>query len=248
MTSLEDVRESRKQLRSILLTLVAAATVVGIGVGCVLLIVFATRAPQEQPGDPKVTPTSQPTSLPTPAAFIATHTPGPMGVPPTVQEEPTPTPTSGPPLTASPTPALSPTDTPRPTETPSPTPTSPTSPLETPTVGPTPTFPSSVLPTPEGGSITIDLVEKISEYVFIFNEGEQAQDLEGWVLVSDRGDESCPLSGTLEPGDGMLIWALAEDEQEEGYNCGLETEMWDDEEEDIALLYDADGQLVSQYP
>ena len=248
MTSMEDVRESRRQPRPILLTLVAAVTVVGIGVGCVLLIVFAARGPEERRGDPKVTPTSQPTSLPTPVAFIATHTPGPMDVPPTVQEEPTQTPTSAPPTIALPTATPLPTASPRPTESPSPTSTQPASPLETPTVEPTPTFPSSVLPTPEGGAVQIDLVDKVSEYVYIFNEGEQAQDLEGWVLVSDRGDENCPLSGTLESGEGMLIWAMAEDEREEGYNCGLDTEMWDDDEEDVALLYDADGQLVSQYP
>lgn len=255
MTSLKNVRESRKQLRSFLLTLVAAIAVVAIGAGCAFLIIFATREPEERRGTLKVTPTSSATRQPTPVAFIATHTPGPMDVPPTAQgEEPTQTPASSAPPTASPTATpsptgeVSPTDTPRPTESPSPTSTSPASPLETPTVEPTSTFPSSVLPTPEDDSVQIDLVDKISEYVYIFNNSEEAQDLEGWVLISDRGDETCPLSGILESGEGILIWAMAEDEQEEGYNCGLETEMWDDDQEDTALLYDAEGQLVSQYP
>jgi hypothetical protein len=92
------------------------------------------------------------------------------------------------------------------------------------------------------------MVEKITEYVYIYNYGDEPQDLEGWILVSDLGEESCELSGVLEPGEGLIIWALAADEQEDGYNCGFENEIWDDDETDTAMLYNADGELVSQYP
>jgi hypothetical protein len=118
----------------------------------------------------------------------------------------------------------------------------------TPAPDSTATFPSSSLPTPEGSPIQIDLVEKITEYVYIYNYGDQPQDLEGWVLVSDLGEESCSLSGVLQPGEGILIWALAADAAEDGYNCGFESEIWDDEAVDTAILYDADGNLVDQYP
>ena len=41
--------------------------------------------------------------------------------------------------------------------------------------------------------IRIVEVDKRAEFVDIRNEREQAQDLGGWVLVSERGDQYCTL-------------------------------------------------------
>lgn len=80
-------------------------------------------------------------------------------------------------------------------------------------------------------------VNKRAEYVDIQNIGNQAQDLSGWVLVSEKGEQSCSLAGVLEPGQTLRIWA----QTGEGYSCGFEGTIWNNDEYDAAVLYNAAG-------
>lgn len=144
---------------------------------------------------------------------------------------------------ASPTEMPSPT--PLPTETPSPTP----PPTETPSLKPT--GPSTIAPTAtptslSGPLVIIKKVDKIAEYVDLENRGDQPQDVTGWRLVSERGDQVCYLRGVIQPGETLRVWTRNPDGG--GYNCGLEGNIWNNDEPDPAALYDAKGVLVSRYP
>jgi hypothetical protein len=91
-------------------------------------------------------------------------------------------------------------------------------------------------------------VNKRAEWVDIHNYGNQPQDLAGWVLVSELGNQACDLAGILNPGTTLRIWAMAEDANQGGYNCGFGTNIWNNQERDPAVLYNAEGQEVSRYP
>lgn len=90
-------------------------------------------------------------------------------------------------------------------------------------------------------------VNKVAEYVDIRNTGTQAQDLGGWRLVSERGNQSCTLGGILEPNQTLRIWALASDIGQGGYNCGFGGPIWNNSEPDPAVLYDANGNEVHRF-
>ena len=130
---------------------------------------------------------------------------------------------------------------------PPPQPTQPPPPADTPvppTEMPQPTAP----PAPTGALIRIIAVDKRAEFVDIRNDGDQPQDLGGWVLVSEKGDQRCTLGGVINPGERLRIWAQAEDAGQGGYNCGFDGSIWNNEESDPAALYDSTGQLVARYP
>ena len=99
---------------------------------------------------------------------------------------------------------------------------------------------------PQPTGLSIIAVDKRAEYVDIHNGGDQAQDLSGWVLVSVRGNQTCTLGEVLGPGETLRIWA--QDNGQGGYNCGFDTNIWNNSESDPAELYDAGGQLVDSYP
>ena len=186
-----------------------------------------TSAPENTP-TPMPTEASSPTPRPSP-----THTPNPTETPIT----PTATPE---PLTSTPIP---PTATPEPSDTataipPTETPTPEQSPLETPEPSPTAAF--------AGPMVQIVALDRQAEYVDIRNDGGQAQDLTGWVLVSERGGQTCPLAGVIDPGETVRIWAMADDVDRGGHNCGFAGPIWDDERLDPAVLYNADGQPVDR--
>jgi len=103
-------------------------------------------------------------------------------------------------------------------------------------------------PTLAGHGVRIIEVDKRAEFVDIRNDGELPQDLDGWVLVSMRGDQACPLRGALVPGEILRIWALVDDVEQGGYNCGFGSNIWSNSQSDPAELYDAAGQLVDRYP
>jgi micrococcal nuclease len=115
---------------------------------------------------------------------------------------------------------------------------------------PTPVPPPTATPAPSGPSVVrIIAVNKRAEYVDIQNSGGQAQDLTGWTLVSERGDQRCRIEGiVLEAGATLRIWAMAEDQNQGGYNCKFGTNIWNNSESDPAVLYDGAGQLVDRYP
>lgn len=107
-------------------------------------------------------------------------------------------------------------------------------------------------PTPEPGekpgpTIQITELNKRDEYVDIYNAGDQAKDLTGWKLVSERGDQTCQLGGVINPGETLRIWAMAEDADQGGYNCAFDTNIWNNSKSDPAALYDAAGRLVDRF-
>lgn len=121
-----------------------------------------------------------------------------------------------------------------------------------PSVTPVPVSPTPVPPTattaPVGANVQIVAVDKRAEYVDLANYGDQPQDLAGWRLVSERGNQECRLEGVLNAGATLRVWAMAEDRDRGGYNCGFGTNIWNNRESDPAALYDAAGQLVDRYP
>lgn len=135
-----------------------------------------------------------------------------------------------------PTPAPTFTDTPQPTATPPPT--------NTPVSAETPTPTTQLTPGP--ANLVIATVNKGDEYVDIRNTGGTDQDLTGWVLLSEKGDQACPLAGILQAGQTLRIWARAEDSDKEGFNCGFEDNIWNNDESDPAVLLNADGQEVDR--
>jgi len=94
--------------------------------------------------------------------------------------------------------------------------------------------------------VIIKDVNKVAEYVELENIGNQPQDLMGWRIVSERGNQVCRLAGILKPGETLRVWTNNPDG--EGYNCNLRNNIWNDYESDPAVLYNAQGVEVSRYP
>lgn len=135
--------------------------------------------------------------------------------------------------------------TPFPTLTPSPTGTqTPTQTIPAATVTPVPTDTATATPT-SAGSVMIINVDKVAEYVEIQNLTQALVDLRGWRLVSETGNESCALRGTLEPNEVLRIWSRRGNP---GFDCRLGRAMWSDNRADPAVLYNPDGEEVSRYP
>lgn len=150
------------------------------------------------------------------------------------------------------TPAI--TDTPSPTSTatvpPStrtPLPTGlPTQSLETATLF---VLPTNFVP-PSGPDILVVItgVDKQLEYADIQNTGPIAISLRGWTLVSEIGEQACPLRGILQPKQVLRIWAGVGPTGSTGINCEFKNNIWLDQEPDPAVLYNAKGQEVSRFP
>ena len=103
---------------------------------------------------------------------------------------------------------------------------------------------SAATPT-SGGSVLIIAVDKPAEFVDIQNLSNEPVDLGGWRLVSEKGSQSCPLRGTLQPNEVLRVWARKRDP---GFDCGFSFNIWNDNEEDPAVLYNPQGEEVSRYP
>ena len=97
-----------------------------------------------------------------------------------------------------------------------------------------------------GPVIEIVSFDRRAEYVDIKNAGGQAQSLVGWVLLSEKGGQTCPLGGVIEPGQALRIWALAEDRDQGGLNCGFGSNIWNNSERDMAVLINNAGQEVDR--
>lgn len=136
------------------------------------------------------------------------------------------------------TPAPTETDTPAPTDTP--VPTSTPTPTDTPVPTPTDT------PTPAGPVIVIAVVNKVEEYVDLRNVGGATQDLFGWHLLSERGNQDCALYSAIAPGETLRVWARAEDTGRGGINCGHRENIWNNDEVDTAILYNEAGEEVDR--
>jgi hypothetical protein len=141
---------------------------------------------------------------------------------PTMPPEPTPV-LVVPPGATAPTPTITPT--------PSPTP--------TPLGNPTPTF-TPVPPTPLVRLIALD---RGNEWVILYNDGTGTQDLSGWTLVSETGDQRCPLQGDLAPRESLRVWAQV---GPDGFSCGFAEPIWENAGPDAAVLLNAYGDEVSR--
>jgi len=97
---------------------------------------------------------------------------------------------------------------------------------------------------PAGSQVVIAAVNKQSEYVDIQNLGNSVVDLAGWVLVSEKGNQSCNLAGVINAGEILRIWAA--NSEGGGFNCGFGTTIWNNSEPDPAVLYNAQGEVVSR--
>lgn len=95
------------------------------------------------------------------------------------------------------------------------------------------------------GSVQIVTVNKADEYVDLQNTGNGPVDLSGWELVSETGNQSCILQGTLQPNDALRVWAHT---GTSGFSCGYLFNIWNDNQSDPAVLYDAQGKEISKYP
>jgi hypothetical protein len=94
-------------------------------------------------------------------------------------------------------------------------------------------------------AVEIINVDKVAEYVEIQNRTQGTVNLLGWRLVSETGNESCSLRGTLAPNEILRIWARRGNP---GFDCRLGREIWRDTEPDPAVLYNPQGQEISRYP
>jgi hypothetical protein len=88
-------------------------------------------------------------------------------------------------------------------------------------------------------------VNKVEEYAEIRNFSQSPVNLRGWRLVSEAGNQSCNLRGTLDPGEVLRIWARRGNP---GLNCRFPDEIWRDNAPDPAVLYNAQGEEVSRFP
>jgi len=95
------------------------------------------------------------------------------------------------------------------------------------------------------GSINILSVNKSEEYVDIQNISNTLLNLEGWTLVSERGQQSCELRGTLPANEILRVWA---GRGRPGFSCRYLVNIWNDTEPDPAVLYDPQGQEMDRYP
>lgn len=94
-------------------------------------------------------------------------------------------------------------------------------------------------------SLVIIYVDKQAEFVEIKNNSNEAISLNGWVLLSERGSQSCGLAGEIQPNEILRIWAQS---GSTGYSCGNSSPIWNNNEPDPAILYNPQGQEVSRYP
>jgi hypothetical protein len=143
-----------------------------------------------------------------------------------------------------------PSSTPLPTLTPPPTGTqTPTQLLPTVTASSIPTdtaIPTGIPATAtSSGSVLIVAVNKPREYVEIQNVSTALVNLSGWKLVSETGNQSCTLRGTLQPNQVLRIWARRGNP---GFDCGFSIYIWKDNQADPAVLYNPQGEEVSRYP
>jgi hypothetical protein len=88
-------------------------------------------------------------------------------------------------------------------------------------------------------------VDKVAEYVEIQNFSTVRVNLRGWRLVSETGNQSCALRGTLDPDEVLRIWSRRGNP---GFDCRFSSSIWRDNVEDPAVLYNPEGEEVSRFP
>lgn len=139
-----------------------------------------------------------------------------------------------------------PTGTPPPPTATHPPPTATSVPPTATSVPPAAPVPTQKPAEPAPAKVVIAAVNKSKEYVDLRNDGGVAQDLTGWKLVSEKGNQVCPLGGRIDPGQTLRVWALAANADQGGFNCGFGDNIWNNSESDPAVLYDASGREVAR--
>ena len=86
------------------------------------------------------------------------------------------------------------------------------------------------------------------EYVEITNLGDEPQDLAGWELVNISGEYPSFIfkSYILNPGVSIRVYTNEVHPEFGGFTFGYGEAIWNDEEPDIAVLYDAQGLEISR--
>ena len=100
--------------------------------------------------------------------------------------------------------------------------------------------------TSANSNIKITSVDKRGEHVIIENTGDEAVNLAGWKLVSEKGNQSMTFpSFTLNPGQSIKITSGAE--AGTGDFTSSYATIWNNSSPDPAVLYDASGNEVDRY-
>jgi hypothetical protein len=91
-------------------------------------------------------------------------------------------------------------------------------------------------------------VNKRDEYVEIQNVSGSDIMLTGWILRSKRGSQDCSLDGVglFPAGYTLRVWAMEQPIVEGQFNCGFESEIWNNSEPDAAVLIDPSGNEVAR--
>lgn len=86
------------------------------------------------------------------------------------------------------------------------------------------------------------------EYVEITNLGDEAQDLDGWVLkdIADGGPSFTFPSHDLKPGKSIRVYTNEIHPKWGGFSFGCEGAVWNNKEPDIAALYNDQEKEVSR--
>lgn len=95
-------------------------------------------------------------------------------------------------------------------------------------------------------TLVIVFVNKEAEYADIQNRSIAPINLAGWRLVSEKGSQSCTLSGMIQPGETLRIWAGPD--AGPGFNCGFGSNIWNNSESDPGVLYNPQNIEISRYP
>ena len=224
-----------RQQGQVVRVLIPALLVLAFCCLCSLLIpLLQSRNPSNALPSPNIFPTDGTQVTPTSLFNVTTFTPFPT--------QTFFVPTAFPTLTASPT--GSPTGTQTPTRT-VPTATGTSIPSATASPIPTATNPPATATATSVSSIVIIAVNKPAEYVEIQNFSPAPVNLRGWRLVSETGNQSCDLSGTLALNEVLRIWARR---GSPGFDCRLPNDIWRDNVADPAVLYNPQGAEVSRFP
>ena len=101
-------------------------------------------------------------------------------------------------------------------------------------------------PVSEEARLVIANLDPETEVVDMRNIGGAPQDITGWRIFSETGGEECLLRGIIEPGATLRVWSQLPEGEEGGYSCGYPEGMWNDETEDAAILYNAQGDIIYQ--
>lgn len=97
--------------------------------------------------------------------------------------------------------------------------------------------------------VVITWVDKRAEYADLVNRGQNAQDLTGWMLISEHGNQRCPLGGVIAAGGKLRVFAQSGTATDRAvFNCDFDTTIWNNSEVDPAVLCNADNVEVSRYP